>query len=161
MPDIRTTPCTIAGWVAWPGPGMRTCRGGSAGAGTGCQGARVTNRLTGITIDCADPARLASFWSALLDRAMTGEHGDDTGWATVGSRLDDRPRLTFQRVAEPKAAKVRIHLDVQVDDIGTARRQVERLGGRWSGERHDYDEGVVMVMHDPEGHEFCLVQYYS
>ena len=74
---------------------------------------------------------------------------------------DDRPRLTFQRVAEPKAAKVRIHLDVQVDDIGTARRQVERLGGRWSGERHDYDEGVVMVMHDPEGHEFCLVRYYS
>ena len=121
----------------------------------------MANRLTGITIDCADPARLASFWSALLDRAMTGEHGDDAGWATVGSRLDDRPRLTFQRVAEPKAAKVRIHLDVQVDDIGTARRQVERLGGRWSGERHDYDEGVVMVMHDPEGHEFCLVQYYG
>ncbi|MGD0928524.1 MAG: hypothetical protein ABR926_25395 [Streptosporangiaceae bacterium] len=27
--------------------------------------------------------------------------------------------------------------------------------------RHDYDEGIVMVMHDPEGHEFCLVQYYS
>ncbi len=121
----------------------------------------MTNRLTGITIDCADPARLASFWSALLNRAMTGEHSDDAGWATVGSRLDDRPRLTFQRVAEPKATKVRIHLDVQVDDIGTGRRQVERLGGRWSGERHDYNEGVVMVMHDPEGHEFCLVQFYS
>jgi hypothetical protein len=30
--------------------------------------------------------------------AVTGERGDDTGWATVGSRLDDRPRLTFQRV---------------------------------------------------------------
>jgi hypothetical protein len=41
-----------------------------------------------------------------------------------------------------------------------AREQVERLGGRWSGERHDYDEGVVMVMQDPEEHEFCLVQYY-
>ena len=56
--------------------------------------------------------------------------------------------------------KVRIHLDVQVDDIATARNQVESLGGRWSGERHQYDEGVVMVMHDPEEHEFCLVQYY-
>ena len=61
----------------------------------------------------------------------------------------------------PKTAKMRIHLDVQVDDIGAARRQVERLGGRWSGERHDYDEGVVMVMHDPEGREFCLVQYHN
>ena len=121
----------------------------------------MTNRLMGITIDCADPARLASFWSALLGRAMTGEHDGGAGWATVGSRLDDSPRLTFQRVAEPKAGKVRIHLDVQPDDIEVARRQAESLGGRWSGERHDYDEGVVMVMHDPEGHEFCLVQYYS
>ena len=111
----------------------------------------MANRLGGITIDCADPARLASFWSALLDTAITREHGDDDGWARVGSRLDDQPRLTFQRVPEPKIAKVRIHLDIQVED----------LGGRWSGERHDYDEGGVMVMHDPEGHEFCLIQYYD
>jgi predicted enzyme related to lactoylglutathione lyase len=121
----------------------------------------MANRLAGITIDCADPARLASFWSALLDIAVTAEHGDDPGWATVGSRLDGRPRLTFQRVGEPKTAKVRIHLDIQVDDIGVACEQVESLGGRWSGERHDYDEGVVMVMCDPEEHEFCLVQYYD
>jgi predicted enzyme related to lactoylglutathione lyase len=45
------------------------------------------------------------------------------------------------------------------EDIAEAREQVESLGGRWSGERHDYDEGVVMVMRDPEEHEFCLVQY--
>jgi predicted enzyme related to lactoylglutathione lyase len=40
---------------------------------------------------------------------------------------------------------------------------------RWSrasaggtGERHDYPgEGVVLVMTDPEGHEFCLVQYFD
>ena len=121
----------------------------------------MANRLAGITVDCADPARLASFWSALLDTAITSEHGDDDGWARVGSRLGDQPRLTFQRVPEPKIAKVRIHLDIQVDDIGAARMQVEDLGGRWSGERHDYDEGVVMVMHDPEEHEFCLIQYYD
>ena len=119
----------------------------------------MAHRLAGITIDCRDPARLASFWSALLERPVTDEHGDDAGWATVGSRLDDQPRLTFQRVGEPKTAKVRIHLDIQVDDVDTARKRVEDLGGRWPGERHDYDDGIVMVMNDPEGHEFCLVQY--
>ncbi len=121
----------------------------------------MVHHLTGITIDCVDPARLASFWSALLDIAVTSEHGGDAGWATVGSRQNGQPRLTFQRVAEPKTGKVRIHLDIQADDIGAAHQRVEELGGRWSGERHDYDEGVVMVMHDPEGHEFCLVQYYD
>lgn len=34
------------------------------------------------------------------------------------------------------------------------------LGGRFTGERHDYDEGVVVVMADPQEHEFCLTQYY-
>jgi hypothetical protein len=117
-----------------------------------CQGIGMANRLAGITIGCADPARLASFWSAPLDTAVTSERGDDDRWASVGSRLVDQPRLTFQRVPEPKIAKARIHLDIQVDDIGAARMQVEDLGGRWSGERR-YDEGVVMVMHDPEEHE--------
>ena len=68
----------------------------------------MENRLAGITIDCADPARLASFWSALLDIAVTGEHGDDAGWSTVGSRLDHRPRLTFQRVPEGKNPCVKV-----------------------------------------------------
>jgi predicted enzyme related to lactoylglutathione lyase len=120
----------------------------------------MANRLSGVTIDCADPGRLASFWSTLLAVPVTDEHDGDPGWATVGSRFGDRPRLTFQRVDEAKTGKVRIHLDVQVDDIAAAREQVERLGGSWSGRRHDYDQGVVLEMRDPEGHEFCLVQYY-
>ncbi|MGW6376358.1 VOC family protein [Rhodococcus sp. NPDC055112] len=121
----------------------------------------MTNRLVGITIDCADPARMASFWSAMLDIAESDDHGDDLGWATVGSRHDGQPRLTFQRVPETKNGKVRIHLDIQVEDIDAGRHRVESLGGRWAGVRHDYDDGTVMVMHDPEDHEFCIVQYYS
>ena len=110
-------------------------------------------------IDCRDPTRLALFWSELLGRAVTEEHSGP-GWASVGSRFDGQPRLTFQEVSERKTAKVRLHLDVQVDDVEVGRRQVEELGGRWTDERHDYDEGVVLVMADPEGHEFCLVQYW-
>lgn len=119
----------------------------------------MANRWSGVTIDCSEPARLSKFWAALLDIPPSSEHGDDPNWATVGSRSGQLPRLTFQRVPEPKSTKVRIHLDVQVDDIEAGRRQVENLGGRWSGVRHDYDEGAVLVMFDPEGHEFCLVQF--
>jgi predicted enzyme related to lactoylglutathione lyase len=120
----------------------------------------MANRWTAITIDCADATRLATFWSELLGRPVSDEHSGD-GWASVGSRRDDQPRLTFQRVPEPNPSKVRIHLDVQVDDIAVGMALVERLGGSSSGERHDYDDGVVVVMHDPEGHEFCLVEYFD
>jgi predicted enzyme related to lactoylglutathione lyase len=54
---------------------------------------------------------------------------------------------------------VRLHLDVAVDDISAGIAQVERLGGSSTGERHDYDEGVVVVVTDPEGHEFGLVEF--
>ena len=113
---------------------------------------------SGVTIDCVDPCRLAAFWSELLDRPSSDEMpGPD--WATLGSRQDGLPRLNFQRVPESRAGKVRIHLDVSVDDVDGAREVIESLGGSWSGERHDYDEGTVLVMRDPEGNEFCIVEY--
>ncbi|MEO6606768.1 MAG: VOC family protein [Aeromicrobium sp.] len=120
----------------------------------------MANELSSITIDCVDPNLLAQFWSALLDIPITDEHVD-SGWATVGSRNDVLPRLTFQRVAEPKTTKVRLHLDISTDSVEAAIEQVERLGGSFTGERHDYDEGIVVVMNDPEGHEFCLVEYFD
>jgi predicted enzyme related to lactoylglutathione lyase len=116
------------------------------------------NVWSAVTVDCVDPERVARFWSALLGRPA-GPSQD--GWVYLGERGDPQPRLVFQPVAAPQAGKVRIHLDVSVDDIDAAVREVAGLGGRSTGERHEYDEGVVVVMTDPEEHEFCLVQYYS
>jgi predicted enzyme related to lactoylglutathione lyase len=117
----------------------------------------VANIVSAVTIDCVDPRRVASFWSALLSREP-GPSQD--GWIYLGHRDDPQPRLVFQPVPEPKAGKVRIHLDVTVDDLDEAINLATALGGRSTGERHDYDEGTVVVMTDPEGHEFCLVRYY-
>lgn len=55
---------------------------------------------------------------------------------------------------------MRIRLDISVDQIDEAMALVVDLGGRFTGERHDYDEGVVVVMADPEDHEFCPVEYH-
>lgn len=120
----------------------------------------MTAHWYGVTIDCHDPVRLAAFWGALLDLPATSEL-DEAGWATLGSRTDRSPRIVFQKVPEAKAGKLRLHLDVEVPDIDRGRIRVEQLGGTWGGVRHDYDEGVVLLMHDPEGNEFCLAQYFD
>lgn len=112
---------------------------------------------SGVTIDCLDPQRVAQFWSCLLGREP-GPTKD--GWVYLGHREDPQPRLVFQPVREPKAGKSRVHLDVTVDDIDEAIELVCALGGQATGERHQYNEGVVAIMTDPEDHEFCLVQYF-
>jgi predicted enzyme related to lactoylglutathione lyase len=118
----------------------------------------MANVWSGVTIDCLDPERVARFWGVLLGR----EPGpSQEGWVYLGERGDPQPRLVFQPVPEPAGGKVRIHLDISVDDIEDSMATVIKLGGRATGERHDYDEGVVVVMADPENHEFCLVQYYD
>jgi hypothetical protein len=107
----------------------------------------MANVWSGVTIDCLDPERVARFWSALLGR----EAGpSQEGWVHLGKRSDPQPRLVFQPVSEPAIGKVRIHLDVSVDDIDEAVATMIGLGGRTTGERHDYDAGVVVVMTDPE-----------
>jgi Glyoxalase-like domain len=118
----------------------------------------MTGTASAITIDCRDPGRLAAFWGSLLGRE---EAPSLPGWRQLGNRGDSALRINFQPVPEPKQGKARIHLDVTVADIDAGIRSVLRLGGRETGERHDYDEGVVVVMSDPEGNEFCLVQYYD
>jgi predicted enzyme related to lactoylglutathione lyase len=113
---------------------------------------------SGVTVDCADPRRLGDFWSVLLSRAPSESL---PGWVRLGTHDDALPVICFQPVPEPKRGKTRIHLDVTVDDIEKAATTVIRLGGRSMDERHDYDEGIVIVMADPEGNEFCLVEYFS
>ncbi len=113
-------------------------------------------RWSGLTVDCVDPVRLAAFWGALLDRAA--EPGLP-GWMQLVSQHEHQPRINFQPVNEPKCGKVRIHIDVTVDDIGGAIQRVLELGGAETGERHEYPEGTVVVLKDPEDNEFCFVQY--
>jgi predicted enzyme related to lactoylglutathione lyase len=117
----------------------------------------MPNVWSAVTIDCLDPERVARFWSALLRRPPGSS---EPGWVYLGERGDAQPRLVFQPVSEPQRGKVRIHLDVTVDDLEVAVTEVIALGGRAAGERQVFPEGTVVVMLDPEDHEFCLVQYH-
>jgi catechol 2,3-dioxygenase-like lactoylglutathione lyase family enzyme len=133
-----------------------------------------------IAVDCSDPERLAEFWSDVLGYRVADPPGDHTSWAAFSAVeaaqpgegwcviVDpDRigPSLLFHSVPEPKQGKNRLHLDVWVDqpDPSIARRslveaEAERLQA--AGAEHvrtrDDDGDFYMVMHDPEGNEFCI-----
>ncbi len=112
----------------------------------------MIGRIDEIVIDCAEPARLAEFWSGVLggtpvDRHPAWSFVDPPGWS----------RLAFQQVPEPKIAKNRVHIDVDVSDLAIATAAAVALGAEIVGSVVADDEGSFQVMLDLEGNEWCLV----
>ncbi|MEW2398114.1 VOC family protein [Streptomyces sp. NPDC046862] len=78
-----------------------------------------------LIIDCVDPERLASFWAELLGRPIAARTGPYV-WLARGQG----PGMGFQKVADTKACKNRIHFDVASPDPASEKARVEALGGR-------------------------------
>jgi catechol 2,3-dioxygenase-like lactoylglutathione lyase family enzyme len=107
-----------------------------------------------VTIDCADPERLAAWWGDLL-RLKVGRRGGPYVELERPQAGVPKPTLVFQRVAEPKVGKARIHLDIVVTDLAAATRRALALGASIAEDLASEDPWLVM--RDPEGNEFCLI----
>jgi predicted enzyme related to lactoylglutathione lyase len=113
-------------------------------------------RFMSITIDAADPLRLASFWTALLGTGIETELGDGQYVFLAGA--SGVPELCLQRVPEPKTSKNRVHLDLAVDDLQAVTARVVELGGSWAdGEERVFDRFTWRTLADPEGNEFDVI----
>ena len=133
----------------------------------------MTSGHVQITFDCAEPASLARFWSAVLGypppdidgthailRALGQAEAEFGNWYRIEDPSGRGPRLAFQRVPEPKVSKNRLHLDVKPLDesVGALDTEVERLLGLGATHvRRVTDEaGTFVILQDPEGNEFCV-----
>jgi predicted enzyme related to lactoylglutathione lyase len=106
-----------------------------------------------VTVDCADPGKLAGFWSGVLGVPVEGTSG---AYVWLEPQRAGAARLAFQPVPEPKAGKARLHLDLGVADLAAARRRCEDLGATVGAEIEE-NGSHWQVMADPEGNEFCLM----
>jgi len=109
-----------------------------------------------LVIDTADPERLAPFWCSLLAVSVDTAIGD--GEFLVLSPTADGLTVGFQRVAEPKTGKNRLHLDLIVDDLDEATAEIEKFGGRWlePGKIRELEGFQWCCMADPGGNEFDI-----
>ncbi|HZN80300.1 MAG TPA: VOC family protein, partial [Mycobacterium sp.] len=117
----------------------------------------MIGQLRSVVVDCKDPKGLATFYEGLLGGTIDAE--EDT-WVVLtepGGR-----RLAFQyspRHQPPKfpdpAGSQQFHLDILVNDVDDAEREVRQLGAtRVDGA---VGEDQFRVFRDPAGHTFCLV----
>jgi predicted enzyme related to lactoylglutathione lyase len=118
----------------------------------------AVGRLGWIQIDCADPVREATFWSAILGEDLDEPLGDPVHYIGLVPTIPGAPVVSFQRVPEAKMLKNRLHLDIQVEDVDAAAARIVELGGSIvpHADFHEYGFSWRLAA-DPEGNEFCLI----
>ena len=111
--------------------------------------------IGGITIDSTEPRQLAEFWTKALDLEVVF---DADGWyVQLRSHREGRQQVYvgLQKVAEKRAGKNRVHLDLATDDRAGEVERLESLGAT-IGETHEMPGLTWTVLQDPEGNEFCV-----
>ncbi len=111
--------------------------------------------LSGIALECADPAVLAEFYSRLSGWPIVYTSPD---WCSIGASRDAEWHLSFQRapgyqppIWPDPASSMQFHLHFRVDDLDAGEAAVVELGAR----KLDHQPGH-RVFADPAGHPFCL-----
>ena len=114
----------------------------------------MSDATIGLVLDCRDPDALAAFWAEALGYVHLGTADN---YALLAPDGRPGPKLLLQRVAEPKAGKNRMHLDIQTGDIEGCAARLESLGAtRAAGAPVEEMGHRWIVMADPEGNEFCV-----
>ena len=112
-------------------------------------------RVGSIVIRVDDLERQKEFWTRALD--YVPREGDDDDFALLRPRDGVGPNVSLDRVRSSTQVPPRIHLDLYTED---QEREVERLTGLGATEVHwgkrpaDAD---YVILEDPEGNRFCVV----
>jgi predicted enzyme related to lactoylglutathione lyase len=106
--------------------------------------------VNGVTIDAAEPEKLAAWWAKALDWEVDGRICRGPGG---GSQ-----RLEFMPVPEAKQVKNRVHIDFGTNDVQAAVDRLVAMGATFAWEEEFPPEAGYrnVVLRDPEGNEFCV-----
>ncbi len=108
-----------------------------------------------VVLDCNDLDTLVSFWTAALGYEYAAADGAFVGLRDPEGRL---PTLVLQQVEERKVVKNRMHLDIFSDDFDEHFVRLTERGATVVMPVHLEPDGMrLVVLADPEGNEFCLL----
>ena len=116
----------------------------------------MTSHVRTVTFDAHDPYELAGFWLQVLRAPRPDDDAPDDPYAAV---VTDSMTLLFGQNDDEKVVKNRVHLCLEPD--GPRDAEVEWLltiGATIAGDHREPDGTGWVVMHDPEGNEFCVLR---
>jgi predicted enzyme related to lactoylglutathione lyase len=117
----------------------------------------MTSRIVELSFDANEPLLLARFWA----EALRWEIEDDTQDEITLLATDDTGfNIVFAPVPEKKEMQSRIHFDLTTSSLEDQNESVEHLIAI-GGSHLDIGQGpedLHVVLADPEGNEFCVIE---
>jgi predicted enzyme related to lactoylglutathione lyase len=115
----------------------------------------MASELYTVTLDAADPRRLADFWSEILGYKVVFDSPEEVA---IEKPNGNGTAILFIKVPDAKAGKNRMHFDLNPDDQAAEVERALSLGATHVeiGQARDPDV-TWKVMADPEGNEFCIL----
>jgi catechol 2,3-dioxygenase-like lactoylglutathione lyase family enzyme len=113
-----------------------------------------------VVINVQDMGRAVAFWTAALGYVRRERDWDQEFMMLVDPAGRHLP-VSLQLASRPPSEPVRVHLDLYT---GEQARHVERLialGATRAGEWPYPDDADFIVMRDPDGNEFCVIDHPS
>lgn len=108
-----------------------------------------------IVIRVDDIASQRAFWSAALD--YVAREPADPDFVLLHPRDGEGPNVSLDAARSERVLPPRIHLDLYAEDQAVEVRRLTALGAReipWDRRPEDAD---YVIMEDPEGNRFCVI----
>lgn len=112
-----------------------------------------------IVIRVSDLERQKRFWTEALDYAARDSDAGD--FVLLRPRDGSGPNVSLDAVPSPRMLPPRIHLDLYADDQAAEVSRLTALGARevhWDKRPPDAD---YIIMEDPEGNRFCIIDAHD
>jgi catechol 2,3-dioxygenase-like lactoylglutathione lyase family enzyme len=115
----------------------------------------MTVRIGSIVLGVSDVPRAVGFWCAALGYVPRDE--PESTWAVLRPAAGSGPNVSVALSGTPAQERPRVHLDLYADDQPA---EVDRLVGLGASrvDWPDYPEGAdFVVLADPDGNRFCVI----
>jgi hypothetical protein len=119
----------------------------------------MASRFSELVVDCFDPQLLAAFWCAVLGFVVLDTEGGAIEVGPPEGFGGLQPTLIFSPTTDPKAGKLRLHIDINPTDReqDAELARLLELGARPADIGQTGEESWHVLL-DPEGNEFCLLR---
>jgi catechol 2,3-dioxygenase-like lactoylglutathione lyase family enzyme len=112
-------------------------------------------KIGSVVIDCNDFDKMFAFWQEAL--GYVPREAPEPDWVVLRDPDAKAVNVSLQQVPEKRRGKNRLHLDLYTDNATAEVERLVAIGAKHHPRTVEPDEDFI-VLEDPEGNLFCVVQ---